>query len=159
MASVHTVMAYNNRMLLKSLNIRPAVSRIVHSPREILRLYSVADLPSADVLVSTAFNIANFGPQPFWLLMILFPTSEITKAFMKPWTTVIFFVLVHFFIVVTSITQPDGSAPIAEVRWLCLASFYYQYHLCTLSCSHIYYIQNVYSLPKCSTLPAIPYEE
>ena len=29
--------------------------------------------------ISTAFNVANFGPQPLWLLMILIPNTKITK--------------------------------------------------------------------------------
>lgn len=32
--------------------------------------------------IHTAFSFATFGPQPFWLLMILLPGNEITKKVM-----------------------------------------------------------------------------
>ncbi len=32
--------------------------------------------------IHTAFSFATFGPQPFWLLMILLPNNEITKKVM-----------------------------------------------------------------------------
>ena len=32
--------------------------------------------------IHTAFTVATFLPQPFWLLMILFPKSSITKKIM-----------------------------------------------------------------------------
>jgi hypothetical protein len=32
--------------------------------------------------IHTAFAFATFGPQPFWLLMILLPTQEFTKKIM-----------------------------------------------------------------------------
>ena len=32
--------------------------------------------------IHTAFSLATFGPQPFWLLMILLPKNDITKKVM-----------------------------------------------------------------------------
>ena len=32
--------------------------------------------------IHTAFSIATFGPQPFWLFLILLPKAEITKKLM-----------------------------------------------------------------------------
>ena len=32
--------------------------------------------------IHTAFALATFGPQPFWLLMILLPRNDITKKVM-----------------------------------------------------------------------------
>jgi Domain of unknown function (DUF4281) len=32
--------------------------------------------------IHTAFALATFGPQPFWLLMILLPKNDITKKVM-----------------------------------------------------------------------------
>ena len=114
--------------------------------------------------IHTAFAFATFGPQPFWVLMILLPKNEITKKIMGTMgkfhhiharrlrfflkTTcfnvifltnnvmihclfslslslslfphpllsdvVIFFALVHFFIVSASIMQPDSTAPLLE---------------------------------------------
>lgn len=70
-------------------------------------------LPSADS-IRTAFNVATFLPQPFWLFLILLPNSGVTKKMFGGLELVTLFCLVHFFIVVTSIFQPEGTAPIAE---------------------------------------------
>jgi len=64
--------------------------------------------------IHTAFAFATFGPQPFWVLMILLPKNEITKKIMGTMDVVIFFALVHFFIVSASIMQPDSTAPLLE---------------------------------------------
>lgn len=64
--------------------------------------------------IRTAFNVATFLPQPFWLFLILLPKSGITKKMFGGMEVITLFCLVHFFIVVTSILQPDGTAPMAE---------------------------------------------
>ena len=110
--------------------------------------------------IHSAFAFATFGPQPFWLLMILLPGNEFTKKIMgkmgknslshnartiqpyrhardrfffysvvslrglsqKPLLSffmvyvdvVIFFALLHFFIVSASIVQPGATAPLLE---------------------------------------------
>mmetsp|Transcript_58415 Transcript_58415/g.65321 ORF Transcript_58415/g.65321 Transcript_58415/m.65321 type:complete len:255 (-) Transcript_58415:66-830(-) len=64
--------------------------------------------------IHTAFAFATFGPQPFWLLMILVPNLPLTKNIMGKMDVVIFFALVHFFIVAASIVQPDSTAPLLE---------------------------------------------
>lgn len=64
--------------------------------------------------IHTAFSFATFGPQPFWLLMILLPNNELTKKIMGRLDLVIFFCLVHFFIVSASIVQPGATAPLLE---------------------------------------------
>lgn len=64
--------------------------------------------------IHSAFAFATFGPQPFWLLMIILPTNEITKKTMGKIDVVIFFALVHFFIVSASIVQPGATAPLLE---------------------------------------------
>eukprot|EP00535_Pseudo-nitzschia_heimii_P007169 CAMPEP_0197175362 /NCGR_PEP_ID=MMETSP1423-20130617/1596_1 /TAXON_ID=476441 /ORGANISM="Pseudo-nitzschia heimii, Strain UNC1101" /LENGTH=199 /DNA_ID=CAMNT_0042624495 /DNA_START=18 /DNA_END=614 /DNA_ORIENTATION=- len=64
--------------------------------------------------IHSAFAFATFGPQPFWLLMILLPGQEITKKTMGTMDVVIFFALVHFFIVSVSIVQPGATAPLLE---------------------------------------------
>ncbi|OEU09493.1 hypothetical protein FRACYDRAFT_220508 [Fragilariopsis cylindrus CCMP1102] len=64
--------------------------------------------------IHTAFAFATFGPQPFWVLMVLLPKNEITKKIMGTMDVVIFFALVHFFIVSASIMQPDSTAPLLE---------------------------------------------
>ena len=64
--------------------------------------------------ISTAFNVATFLPQPFWLLMILLPNADITKKVIGSWLSVVTFSLVHLFIVVVSANQVDGTAPIKE---------------------------------------------
>ena len=70
--------------------------------------------PFTNADISTAFNIANFGPQPFWLLMILIPNTKMTKTIMGSWAPIILFSLVHLFIVIVSASQTDGTAPITE---------------------------------------------
>jgi hypothetical protein len=64
--------------------------------------------------IHTAFAFATFGPQPFWVLLILLPKAEITKKIMGNMDVVIFFALVHFFIVSASIVQPGATAPLLE---------------------------------------------
>ncbi|KAG7355819.1 protein of unknown function DUF4281 containing protein [Nitzschia inconspicua] len=64
--------------------------------------------------IHTAFAYATFGPQPFWLLLIFLPKADITKQVMGKLDVVIFFALLHFFIVATSIVQPDSTAPLLE---------------------------------------------
>ena len=80
-------------------------------------------LPSALVAlgtnadITTLFNVATFGPQPLWILMIAAGCGvgrPIADAVMKPWWPLIAFSLVHVAIVVISATQADGVAPIAE---------------------------------------------
>jgi len=41
--------------------------------------------------IHSAFALATFGPQPFWLLMILLPKNDITKKIMGPMGTSSFF--------------------------------------------------------------------
>jgi len=64
--------------------------------------------------IHTAFAFATFGPQPFWLLMILLPKWDFTKKIMGNLDVIIFFALVHFFIVSASIVQPGATAPLLE---------------------------------------------
>lgn len=64
--------------------------------------------------IASAFNVATFLPQPFWLLMILVPNSDLTKKLMGSWFSIFLFSLVHLFIVIISASQEDGTAPIAE---------------------------------------------
>ena len=71
-------------------------------------------IPLTNQDIQTAFNVANFGPQPFWALMILIPNTKITKAVMGSWTPLLFFCLVHLFIVTASLSQAEGTAPITE---------------------------------------------
>lgn len=64
--------------------------------------------------IASAFNVATFLPQPFWLLMILVPNSDLTKKLMGSWFSIFSFSLVHLFIVIVSASQEDGTAPIVE---------------------------------------------
>jgi len=66
--------------------------------------------------IKAAFSVATFLPQPFWVLLILFPNASITKTVMGKYgiQTITLFCLVHFFIVFSSILQPDGTAPLVE---------------------------------------------
>lgn len=80
---------------------------------------------SDDALVTTtsmepihkAFSVATFLPQPFWLLMILFPNQSWTKRIMGGLEVPLLLSLVHLFIVTASIVGPgvaEGTAPLAE---------------------------------------------
>ena len=71
------------------------------------------EVMAADAIVS-AFKAATFLPQPLWLLLIVAPNAEITRRIMGPLTSIIAFSLVHLFIVLFSVNQPNGTAPIAE---------------------------------------------
>ena len=102
---------------------------IKSSSRQTTKL-SMNDIASSGVdfisnldLINNGFNVATFGPQPFWLLMCLLPNFALTRKLMKPWTTIIFFALVHLVIVFASISQTDGTAPITEVVFLLLLLF------------------------------------
>ena len=64
--------------------------------------------------ISQAFTVATFLPQPFWLLVILAPNAGITDKIIRPWGPTLALTAVHFFIVVASLGQDGGTAPIAE---------------------------------------------
>jgi len=74
--------------------------------------------PAIDYLsqIPNLFNVATFGPQLFWLLMIVpkVDQSPVAKAIMRPYTVPLLFSLVHLGIVSLSITAEGGTAPIAE---------------------------------------------
>lgn len=72
--------------------------------------------PTSPEPIHTAFTIATFLPQPFWLLMILFPNTKITKTIMGGLEIPLLCCLIHFFIVASSISM-DGTgvtAPLSE---------------------------------------------
>ena len=71
-----------------------------------------AFLTNADI--ESAFTVACFLPQPFWLFLILAPNSRFTDAVMRPWWPTLAVSAVHLFIVAVSVGQPGGTAPIAE---------------------------------------------
>jgi hypothetical protein len=73
------------------------------------RLYALGT--QGDIL--NAFEIGTFLPQAFWLLMIAAPESAETKKIMGSWVPILAPALVHLFIVASSASQPDGTAPIA----------------------------------------------
>jgi len=79
------------------------------------KLHAVMDIVGVSPEpIHSAFAYATFGPQPFWLLLILLPKAEITKKIMGKMDVVIFFALLHFFIVSSSIVQPGATAPLLE---------------------------------------------
>ncbi|CAB9529741.1 expressed unknown protein [Seminavis robusta] len=81
------------------------------SPSSTALAYTVSPEP-----IHTVFNVATFGPQPFWLLIILLPKSDVTKKIMGGFEIVLLFCLVHFFIVSGSIVMggSEATAPLAE---------------------------------------------
>jgi len=95
----------------------PILITKIHQRRQNIgsRLNAVMDIVGVSPEpIHTAFAFATFGPQPFWLLMILVPNLPLTKNLMGKMDVVIFFALVHFFIVAASIVQPDSTAPLLE---------------------------------------------
>ena len=96
---------------VESLNLSPeATSFLVNFPS-----YTQ---PAIDYLsqIPNLFNVATFGPQLFWLLMIVpkVDQSPVAKAIMRPYTVPLLFSLVHLGIISLSITAEGGTAPIAE---------------------------------------------
>jgi len=65
-------------------------------------------------VIKQAFSVATFLPQPFWLLLILLPNAKITKQIMGDYKVVALFCLVHLCIVLSSISEPNGTAPMVE---------------------------------------------
>ena len=63
--------------------------------------------------IASLFSVATFFPQPFWALMILAPNRDVTKKVNGSWIPVLFCALVHFVIVSLSISQDNGTAPMA----------------------------------------------
>lgn len=51
-----------------------------NSPTQLLALLDIVG--TSPEPIHTAFSIATFGPQPFWLLLILAPKTDITKKIM-----------------------------------------------------------------------------
>lgn len=64
--------------------------------------------------IKIAFNLATFGPQILWLLMILLPRAQFTQKIMGGYGSIIASSFIHLFIVVASASQDQGTAPIAE---------------------------------------------
>lgn len=65
-------------------------------------------------LIRQAFSVATFFPQPFWILLILLPNATVTKLILGDFKVVTLFCLVHLFIVLASISEPNGTAPMIE---------------------------------------------
>ena len=105
----------------KNLVSRSSISHYTKSSRQTINLSMIDvasssfDFISSAELIKDGFNVVTFGPQPFWLLMCLLPNFSLTKKLMAPWTTILFFALVHLIVVFASISEPDGTAPITEV--------------------------------------------
>ncbi len=58
----------------------PSSSTVVQALME-TSLFTATSFSSSET-VKAAFNVATFGPQPFWVLLILFPNAKITKQIM-----------------------------------------------------------------------------
>jgi Domain of unknown function (DUF4281) len=76
-------------------------------------LTATTTAPVSPEPIHTAFSVATFFPQPFWLLLILFPNSSLTKQVMGGMEVILLCSLIHLFIVVASIgSDPTATAPI-----------------------------------------------
>lgn len=96
----------------------PEVSCLMDTSTELLAFGGVLSNEN----IKKAFSLATFGPQLLWLLMIVVPKAEITKKIMGEYTAILFFCLIHLFVVVASASQQDGTAPIAEFQGVFNAS-------------------------------------
>lgn len=68
--------------------------------------------------IHTAFTIATFLPQPFWVLMVLFPNSDVTKRCMTGYQLPLLCSAIHLLIVVASILSngSETTAPLSEFK-------------------------------------------
>ena len=69
---------------------RSAADRVASSSTSLA--YQISPEP-----IHTAFSVATFGPQIFWLLMIVFPTKDITKKVMGGFGTWLAWTELHVF--------------------------------------------------------------
>lgn len=76
----------------------------------------LAETQTSPEPIHTLFSVATFFPQPFWLLIILFPKASWTKKIMGGLELPILCCLVHFAIVASSIAVQgsEATAPLAE---------------------------------------------
>mmetsp|Transcript_40555 Transcript_40555/g.53380 ORF Transcript_40555/g.53380 Transcript_40555/m.53380 type:complete len:555 (+) Transcript_40555:182-1846(+) len=94
----------------------PNVEQILHSESIVSELpFMITAFGKEEV--NTAFKIATFFPQPFFLLMIFAPKWKVTEKIMKPWWPVIVQALLHFFIVVVSTSlEEDVVASLSQLN-------------------------------------------
>lgn len=97
----------------------PALSAVIIDPSTVIESTTTILSAGLDTVLSNenikqAFSLATFGPQYLWILLVLFPNTNITKKVMGGYGGIIVFSLIHFFIVVASATQENGTAPIEE---------------------------------------------
>eukprot|EP00977_Amphora_coffeiformis_P010696 scaffold2510_cov169-Amphora_coffeaeformis.AAC.47 len=80
------------------------------------QLLLAAEYPVSPEPIHSAFQVGTFFSQPFFLLMIFFPKSSITKKIMGGLEIPLAYALLHFFIVASSIaTEGSGvTAPLSE---------------------------------------------
>lgn len=89
-----------HRMLSTTTKLPPLIplsaARVVKTSASSTTLHAILDtLTVSPEPIHTAFNIATFGPQPFWLLLILFPKADLTKKIMGTLGTFFFWVIVE----------------------------------------------------------------
>ena len=72
-------------------------------------MLSVAD---ASGIIDMAVSFDTFVPQPFWLLLVALPRTELTRKIMGPIGPVLGLSLVHLAIVVLAASKPGGTEPI-----------------------------------------------
>jgi len=97
----------------------PALSAVIIDPSTAIESTTAILSAGLDNVLSNenikqAFSLATFGPQYLWILLVLFPNTNITKKVMGGYGGILVFSLIHFFIVVASATQENGTAPIEE---------------------------------------------
>jgi hypothetical protein len=76
---------FNNRNFVSTTKnehqqLFPTTTKSVRPSTELNAIIDIVGVSPEPI--HTAFSLATFGPQPFWLLLILLPKSEITKKLM-----------------------------------------------------------------------------
>ena len=67
--------------------------------------------PSAAIALGV--SVVTFAPQPFWLLMVVWPDATLTRKLMGPIAPIIALSVVHLAVVLLAATKPGGTEPIA----------------------------------------------
>jgi hypothetical protein len=87
------------------------------STTTLISYIDITDIVTSPEPIHTAFSIATFLPQPFWLLMVLLPNSKFTRRIMGGLQVPLLLCLLHFFIVSASIATQGSegvTAPLSE---------------------------------------------
>lgn len=103
-------------MLLPPLEALDLFSAAAASPPSLVISTASALVAVSPEPIHTAFSVATFLPQPFWLIMIFLPKNALTKKIMGGLEIPLMLSAIHLFIVATSVIVggSEATAPLAE---------------------------------------------